>query len=231
MAYIDYNLCDSEGNVVKNFTSQACFYQIKNASHFTDKTHSLSFTFSKGIRVTTDEATKYFLFIKSIPEFKSLMPQNCSKAVKEGKFTINLTTNNGTKVFTILTLIRAVIEDPLIVKQVISFDRKFKYSLSKFSILKLCGSVYKTNSNHWITDTIFRNNINKGFASREYWDSRDPCIKTGLGNNLFRTFMFENDGFVVKNPVTDNDIKVIHSENQKPKRQKQPNNDFLQVDF
>jgi len=152
-----------------------------------------------------------------------------------GNFKIDLHKFNGTKIFTMLTLIRAVVEDPKIVRAVLQFDRKFKYSISNFSILKMCGSVYQSNSNHWITMQVNKHHLDKMFYTKEYWNSDLPCIDTGLGKNIFNTFTFADEGFAVKNPVRETDIKAVREEKNKPKkaavRQKMYDTTYLQLGF
>lgn len=234
MAYITYYQLDKNNKVVLEHISKACFYEIKTHSAFHKSCQYLLFDFGKDQAVTKKEARQYFLFLKSIPEFKELMPRSCTAMAETGKFKIDLHKFNGTKIFTMLTLIRAVVEDPMIVKKVITFSRKFKYSISNFSILKLCGSVYQSNSNHWITIQIDKDNLDKMFNTRIYWDDLTPCIKTGLGKNIFNTFKFSNEGYNTRNPVTEGDIKKVRDEKDKPKkvvRQKMYDNMYLQLGF
>lgn len=225
---------DKNNNVIKNFIARACFADIRKATEFTKDTKYLLYDFSN-MQVTQEEARKYFLFLKSIPEFKELMPKSCTKMATEMKYKVDLHKYNGTKIFTMLTLIRAVVEDPKIVKEVISFSRKFKYSISNFSILKMCGSVHQLNSNHWITYPVDIRNINKMFGTTLYWDEQEPCINTGLGSNIHTTFNHDGDIYITKYPVKLSDIKRIKDEKNKPaikKEHKQRyDTSYLQLGF
>lgn len=235
MAYsTTYYQLDKDNKVLKKHKGVACFSDIIYQYNFEKDCQYILYDFSN-MKVTQEKARQYFLFLKSIPEFKELMPRSCKTMAETGSFKIDLHRFNGTKVFTILTLIRAVVEDPKIVQQVIAFDRKFKYSISNFSILKLCGSVYSSNSNHWITQQVNKPNLTKMFMTREHWDSEIPCIKTGLGRNIFNTFTFADEGFATKNPVRESDIKAVREEKDKPKkavvRQKMYDTTYLQLGF
>ena len=230
-----YYQLDKDNKVLKEYKGVACFGDITSDPHnFEKDCQYLLYDFSN-MKVTQEKAQQYFLFLKSIPEFKELMPRSCKTMAETGKFRIDLHKFNGTKVFTILTLIRAVVEDPKIVRAVIEFDRKFKYSISNFSILKMCGSVYTSNSNHWITMQVDKSNLNRMFNTRKHWDSEIPCIKTGLGRNLFSTFIFADEGYATKNPVREADIKVVREEKNKPNKkvhtQKTYDSAYLQLGF
>lgn len=224
---------DKNNNIVEGYKGQACFSPITNTASFHKDTKYLLYDFSN-MKVTQEEARKYFLFLKSIPEFTELMPPSCTAMAKTMQYKVDLHKFNGTKIFTILTLIRAVVEDPKIVKEVITFSRKFKYSISNFSILKLCGSVHMSNSGHWITMEVDKGNLDKMFNTRIYWDDLTQCIQTGLGKNIHNTFKFGNEGFATKNPVTRKDIEKVRDEKDKPKkvvRQKMYDNMYLQLGF
>lgn len=230
-----YYQLDKNNKFLKEYIGVACFSSITNGPHnFEKECKYLLYDFSN-MQVTQEEARKYFLFLKSIPEFKELMPKSCSQMAKDMAYKVDLHKYNGTRIFTILTLIRAVVEDPKIIQAVIAFDRKFKYSISNFSILKMCGSVYQSNSNHWITQQVNKPNLTKMFRTREHWDSEIPCIKTGLGKNIFNTFTFNNEGFAVKNPVRETDIKAVREEKNKPNKkvhtQKMYDTAYLQLGF
>lgn len=212
-----YYQLDKDNEVLKEYIGVACFSDITSQYDFEKDCQYLIYDFSN-MKVTQGEARQYFLFLKSIPEFKELMPKSCTKMAETMRYKVDLHKFNGTKIFTILTLIRAVVEDPKIVQQVVAFDRRFKYSISNFSILKLCGSVYTSNSNHWITMRVDKTNLNKMFNTREYWDSEIPCIKTGLGRKLFSTFIFADEGYATKNPVREADIKVVREEKDAPQK-------------
>lgn len=212
-----YYQLDKDNKVLSEHKNKACFSNIVDTTYFEKTLQYLEYDFSN-MKVTQKEARGYFLFLKSIPEFKELMPKSCKTMAETGKFKIDLHKFNGTKVFTILTLIRAVIEDPDIVRAVLQFDRKFKYSISNFSILKMCGSVYSSNNNHWITMQVNKGNLTKMFRNKEHWDSEIPCIKTGLGRNLFSTFTFANEGFATKTPVRETDIKAVRKEKDAPQK-------------
>ena len=236
MAYIDYYQLDKNNKVVKEHTSRACFYEItQNNTNLHKDCQYLLFDFGKKQTVSNEEARQYFLFLKSIPEFKELMPKSCKAMAETGYFQIDLHKFNGTKVFTILTLIRAVVEDPKIVRAVLQFDRKFKYSLSNFSILKMCGSVYMTNCGHWITNRVDKLKLQEMFNDKYYWNEPTSCIETGLGRNIHYTFNHSVNGFAVKNPIYQKDIDKVREEKDKPKkaavRQKMYDTTYLQLGF
>jgi len=209
---------DKDNNILSTWDNRACFSAITGNGRFEKNCQYLLYDFSNMV-VSTTEAYKYFLFLKSIPEFKELMPRNCKAMATSMKYKVDLHKFNGTKIFTMLTLIRAVVEDPKIVREVLSFDRKFKYSISNFSILKLCGSVHQLNSNHWITMTMSKDNLEKRFNTRTHWDSEASCFITGLGSNVHYTFNCPGDGYAAKNPVSEKDIARIKAEKDSPKKQ------------
>ena len=225
---------DKNDVVLSAHQKRACFGSIINSHNFEKECKYLLYDFSN-MKVTQEEARKYFLFLKSIPEFKELMPKSCTKMATEMKYKVDLHKYNGTKIFTMLTLIRAVVEDPKIVKEVISFDRKFKYSISNFSILKMCGSVHHLNSSHWITYRVGKKNINKMFGTTLYWNEQEPCINTGLGRNIHTTFNHAEDTYITKDSVELSDIKRIKNEKNKPaikKEHKQRyDTSYLQLGF
>lgn len=225
---------DKNDVVLSAHKQMACFSSIINSHNFEKECKYLLYDFSN-MQVTQEEARKYFLFLKSIPEFKELMPKSCTKMATEMKYKVDLHKYNGTKIFTMLTLIRAVVEDPKIVKEVISFSRKFKYSISNFSILKMCGSVHQLNYNHWITYRVDKRNINKMFGTTLYWNEQEPCINTGLGRNIHTTFNHDGDIYITKYPVKLSDIKRIKDEKNKPaikKEHKQRyDTSYLQLGF
>lgn len=210
MAYgVSWYHLDANNEVLSEHMNRACFAAIASNANFEHDCQYLEYDFGQKIAVSQAQATKYFHFIKSIPEFKELMPRSISQMVKSGRYKIDLHKFNGTKVFTILTLIRAVVEDPDIVSAVISFDRKKKYKLSNFSILKMCGSYYHSNSNHWITPRVDKTNLTTMFNNKGNWDSNTPCIETGLRRTLFHTFAFDNDSFAPRNSITEEYIEEV----------------------
>lgn len=225
---------DKNDVVLSAHQKRACFGSIINSHNFEKECKYLLYDFSN-MEVTQEEARKYFLFLKSIPEFKELMPKSCTKMATEMKYKVDLHKYNGTKIFTMLTLIRAVVEDPEIVKEVISFSRKFKYSISNFSILKMCGSVHILNSNHWITYRVDKKNINKMFKTTLYWNKQEPCINTGLGRNIHTTFNYAEDGFAVRQSIDKKYIDSIKAEKDKPNKkvhnQKMYDSAYLQLGF
>lgn len=206
---------DKDDKVLTKYEKRPCFSAIRDKSNFEKTAQYLLYVFKGQMKVTQEEAKKYFLFLKSIPEFKELMPKSCVEMARKQEYKVDLHKYNGTKIFTMLTLIRAVVEDPKIVKAVLKFDRKFKYSLSHFSILKLCGSVYQENSNHWITEKVTKENITKGFNTTMWWDDTTPCIQTGLGRHVHETFNHEGDGWM--SDIKEDYIKEILAEKGKPK--------------
>ena len=225
---------DKNNKVLASYEAQACFGSITRPGTFEKDCQYLLYVFKGQMEVTQEEAQQYFLFLKSIPEFKELMPKSCSQMAKDMEYKVDLHKYNGTKIFTMLTLIRAVVEDPEIVREVISFDRKFKYSISNFGILKLCGSVHTKNTNHWITMCVDKRNLDKMFRTQIYWDALEPCIKTGLGRNIYNTFVQANEGYAVSQPVGQADINKVRAEKHKPKvavKQQQYETAVLQLGF
>lgn len=206
---------DKNNKVLSNHVGQACFSYIRQKYNFEKNCQYLIYDFSN-MKVTQEEARQYFLFLKSIPEFKELMPKSCKDMANSAQYKVDLHKFNGTKIFTILTLIRAVVEDPKIVQEVIKFDRKFKYSLDNFGILKMCGSVHMENSNHWITERINKPNLSKMFKTRIHWDDPKPCIETGLGSNIHATFNHAGDRYAVVEPVQQRHITAVREEKDKP---------------
>lgn len=210
---------DKNNKVITEYIEQACFAPIKYKIGILDNCQYLLYDFSN-MQVSKAQAYKYFLYLKSIPEFKELMPRNCKQMADTMKYKVDVTKFNGTKIFTILTLIRAVVEYVAIVEAVIAFDRKHRYSLSNLCILKLCGSVHQKNSGHWLTMRISKENVAKAFASHLYWDDPTPCSKTGLGSNIFNTFNNNGDGYAPRSPLYQKDIDAVRNEKDKLKKQK-----------
>ena len=206
---------DKDNNILSTWNNHPCFSAIRDNTKFEKKAQHLLYVFKGQMKVTQEEAKKYFLFLKSIPEFKELMPKSCVEMARKQEYKVDLHKYNGTKIFTMLTLIRAVVEDPKIVKAVIKFNCKFKYSLSRFSILKLCGSVYQLNSNHWITEKVTKENVAKRFNTTLWWEDPVPCIQTGLGSHIHETFNHEGDGWISN--IKEYYIKEILAEKDKPK--------------
>lgn len=229
-----YYQLDKDNKVLKEYIGVACFRDIISQYNFEKDCQYILYDFSN-MKVTQEKARQYFLFLKSIPEFKELMPKSCSQMAKDMEYKVDLHKYNGTRIFTMLTLIRAVVEDPKIVREVIKFDRKFKYSISNFSILKMCGSLYMDNCGHWITNRVDKSNLPKMFNTRMHWDRPEPCIKTGLGRGIHATFGFSGDSFAPRNPVTSNYLKEIKAEKNAPKkvvvRQKMYDTAYLQLGF
>lgn len=201
---------DKNNNILSTWENQPCFSAIRNESNFEETAQYLLYVFKEQMVVTQEEAKKYFLFLKSIPEFKELMPSSCVEMARKEEYKVDLHKYNGTKIFTILTLIRATVEDPEIVRAVLKFDRKFKYSLDKLCILKLCGSIYQKNSNHWITERIHKNSVTEGFRSKVFWNSPTPCFATGIGTHIYDTFNHEDNGWI--NEIQEDEINKILAE-------------------
>lgn len=229
-----YYQLDKNNKILKEYQGVACFSGIIYQTEFHKDCQYLLYDFSN-MKVTQEEARQYFLFLKSIPEFKELMPKSCKTMAGTAQYKVDMHKFNGTKIFTMLTLIRAVVEDPEIVRAVIQFDRKFKYSLSNFSILKMCGSVHMNNCGHWITNRVDKLKLQEMFNDKYYWNEPTPCIETGLGRNIHYTFNHHDNGFAVKNPIFQKDIDKVREEKNKPNKkvhtQKMYDSAYLQLGF
>lgn len=212
---------DKDNKVLSSWKERACFSAICYKDNFEKTLQYLLYDFSN-MKVTQKEAKDYFLFLKTIPEFKKLMPRSSGQMAESMQYKVDLHKFNGTQIFTILTLIRAVVEDPKIVHEVLTFDRKFKYSIPNFGILKACGTIHAQNVGHWITMRVDKSNLTKMFNNNKHWKDPLPCIKTGLGRNLHNSFVFANEGFAIRNIVDKKYLQELRDEKLGVKKKQVP---------
>lgn len=180
--------------------------------------HYLQYQFDNA-KVTDGEMQQYFRFIRATPEFAHLMPKSIKKMVASKTYTANLTKVNGLQLFTILTLLRAVVEEPKTVRSVIQFDHKRQHALSHLSILKAAGQ-QSDNFHHWITGSLKGSNLVKGIneENRDAWDDPTPALETGLIAQIHATFQHEGDGFYVTDRVPYNwDKALLAAQPRKPR--------------
>ena len=216
MAYrCDYHYYSKGNKECTSSLKNACFSQVrhynipKNAYYFVYDFHNVSKDLNK------IHLRKYFTFLKSIPLFKELFPMTVKELVDTKKYSLNMHKINGLKAFAGLTLVRAVVDDAQIVKAVCKFSPKFKYSVSNFNILKMCGSAYMHNSGHWLTGIINKNSITDDNIDVDYgWNDETKFKHTGIICQLNNTFQKWNDGWRSNNPVNIKMIEDIAKENK-----------------
>lgn len=193
-----WELLNAKKEVVHTF-QRICFSNHTDTPfHVND--HYFRYKFDNAV-VSDEEMDKYFRFIKATPEFKHLMPRSIKQMVKDKTYTYDLTTGNGSQLFGILSLLRAVVEDPLIVRSVIRFDHKRKHAWSHLAIIKAAGSQHQQNSNHWITGRVSQPNLERGINDMDRWGSEIPAHETGLVSGLFDVFQWPGDGYYAADPI------------------------------
>jgi hypothetical protein len=235
---IYYELLNEKKEVTKAFDNVACFSGITNRNGrdtFTEtKAHYLLFNLAnKSPQLSDEQVYKYLLFLKHIPEFAPYMPYDVLKVSKDLKITFDLTKMNGLILFSLLTAVRSIIEDPCIVKAILKFDPENEYRWNKLGILKACGSLYRENDGHWLTQNMDLKNVNKTPATKAAWKSTVPAKETGLLCLIHNTWQNEGDGFICANPVKEEDINAVLNKLpkvvvKKPRAAKKVN---LQLDF
>jgi hypothetical protein len=135
--------------------------------------------------------------------------------VETKKYRIDTYSLNGLQVFAALTIIRALQDDPKIVDAIYNFSNKYKYSISKMQILRLCGSVYMHNSGHWLTAKI-NSTISPEFKIRgDEWHSKIPFAETGIIYGLNDAFQNYYDGWMAQKRAGAKDIDKYALENRK----------------
>jgi hypothetical protein len=217
---IDYYLLNDKKEVTKAFESVACFSGIlvdrgKEKFRNFNATYILFSLKNKSNQLTTQQVYQYLLFLKNIPEFAPYMPYDVHKVATDLEITFDLTKMNGVILFSLLTAVRAVIEDPAIVTAVLAFDPEKEYSWSKLGILKTCGSFNRLGDGHWLTQNIDLKNVNKTPASKAAWGSQTPAKETGLLTILNNTWHHEGDGYTCRTPINDKHIKDVLNETDK----------------
>ena len=236
---IYYYLLNEKKEVTKAFVDVACFSDIlnhKGKETFEEvKAHYLLFKLhNKSGRLSDEDLYQYLLFLKHIPEFAPYMPYDVLKVSGELEITFDLTKMNGVILFSLLTAVRAIIEDPTIIKKVLAFDPEKEYSWNKLSILKACGSLYRENSGHWLTQSITLNNVTKTPATKAAWKSKVPAKETGLLSNIHITWQHEGDGYTARDTVKEEHLNAVLNETDKVVAVKKPRavkKTVLQLDF
>lgn len=190
-----WELLDKDKNVTKTF-ERICFSNHTDTP-FYDVDHYFRYKFDNTV-MDDDKIEKYFRFIRATPEFTHLMPdtiKGIKQMVADKTYTADLTTISGIQLFGILTLLRAVVEDPAIVRSVIQFNPKMKHDMPHLSIIKAAGSRHQQNSNHWLTGKVDLTNLLKGINDQDKWDDIRSAKSTGLVPGLFDVFQHEGDGY------------------------------------
>jgi hypothetical protein len=211
---ITYTLLDAKGNQLERFVKAACFSAYVNRCP-SPNTAFILYDFNN-MKVTKLQATKYFRFLKTIPEFQYVFEGNTIKGMVDTKlYKIDVRKHNGLKVFVALTLVRAVVEEWDIVKTIAQFSTKFKYSISNLAILKAVGSVHKRNCGHWLTCSVDKKNIAKEFnpSYLDVWNAAPNFANTGLISKINLTFQHQGDGYAPNQPITKPMVEEIAKEN------------------
>lgn len=204
---VSWDHLDENYKLVTLHENEICFGEINHAGAFEPGTKYLRYHFANHDSSLTDEdLEKYFLYLRSIAFLRPFIPEDCKKMAENKHYTIDLTKANGLKVFTILTLLRAVREAPKAVHQIIKFDPAKRYKLSNWDIVKVLGALHVGNINHWVTMRVSKRSLNTEFFTDEFWNSGVPAIETGLVRKLHTTFSGHNDGWQVMDPVEEPDI-------------------------
>lgn len=219
-----WNILDKEKKVIDAQKRRPCFADL--ARKFPDNAQYLEYDFTNYDKsLTIHDMYRYFLFLKNIPEFAVGMPYDVYYMAENQKLVVDLEKINGLQLFSLLTVVRAVREDPLIVKEVLKFDHSKEYSWTKLGILKACGSLYKHNSGHWLTGNVSLPNVNKGIRNKTTWESPSTAKETGLIRMVNSTFGLSDDGYAVKIPIKQEHIDAVLAEGtpvEKPKPKRKP---------
>lgn len=216
-----YRLYDKDMKQTRERLSAPCFSSIMGKSAFTEEEIFFEYDFCNHDKsLSVEDMHKYFLFLKNIPEFSALMPYDTYQMAKDKKILFDLTKANGIKIFAMVTAIRAVREDPKIVKQVLAFDPTKEYSISKLGILKAAGAIHHHNSGHWLTGPLSIKNLNRSPSNRIAWKSIAPAKETGFIRGINETFQSTGDGWGTTTPVN---LKYIEEVlNEHPVKVKEP---------
>jgi hypothetical protein len=209
-----YSLIAANGKELQRHVRTACFSH--NVGRCEDsKTAFILYDFNN-MKVTKLQATKYFRFLKTIPEFQYVFEGNTIKSMVDTKlYKIDVRKHNGLKVFVALTLVRAVVEEWDIVKILGQFSTKFKYSISNLAIVKAVGAVYKKNAGHWLTASVHKSNIKKEL-NPDYlsdWNAEPNFAVWGLIAKINATFQHKGDGYAPYSPITKPMVEEIAKEN------------------
>ena len=231
-----YSILDKDKKPLHKFEGVPCFSAIVNNrdGYITDNTKYIEYDFfNHDTALEVIDMYRYFLFLKNIPEFEELMPYDVYQMAQNKKILIDIDKHNGLRIFSLLTVIRAVREDVAIVNKVLEFDPEFTYSWTKLGILKACGAAYFHNSGHWLTDRVDVANVNYSPTKKVGWNSKVPMRDTGLIREVNDTWQTSGDGFTCRSPVNLMQINKVLDET-KPKVKEKPvkkQNVELQLDF
>lgn len=209
-----YSLIDANGKELQRYNKVACFSANLNRCA-NPKTAFILYDFNN-MQVSKLLATKYFRFLKTIPEFQYVFEGNTIKGMVDTKlYKIDVRKHNGLKVFVALTLVRAVVEEWDIVETIAQFSTKFKYSISHLAILKAVGATHFKNCGHWLTAQVDRKNLAKELCPEYLSDWYAPAnfANTGLIPKINYTFQHVGDGYAPMMPITKNNVKDIAKEN------------------
>lgn len=210
-----WNILDKNKKVIDAQKGRACFASLVGARAFPDAAQYLEYDFSNyDTSLSIKDMYKYFLFLKSIPEFALGMPYDVLEMAETQKLRVDITKLNGIQLFSLLTVVRAVREDPAIVQDVLRFDPTVEYSWTKLGILKACGSIHHHNSGHWLTSRISVSNVNKSPTDKKAWDNKATAKETGLIRAVNESFQFSGDGFAPINPIKVSHVDAVLKETE-----------------
>lgn len=233
-----YRLYDKNMKQVRERLGAPCFSSIMGSRAFSEEEIFFEYDFcNHDESLSVEDMYKYFLFLKNIPEFTELMPYDVYQMAKDKKIIFDLTKANGIKIFAMVTAIRAVREDPMIVNQVLAFDPTKEYSITKLGILKAAGAVHHHNSGHWLTGPLSIKNLNKSPATRAAWKSAATAKETGFIRGINETFQSAGDGWGTTTPVNLKYIEEVLDEHRvkveepKPKKKAPLKTKTLILDF
>lgn len=234
-----YRLYDKDMKLIRERLGTACFSGIMGKNAFTEEEIFFEYDFCNYDKsLSIEDMHKYFLFLKNIPEFTDLMPYDTYQMAKDKKIVFDLTKVNGIKIFAMVTAVRAVREDPTIVKQVLAFDPTKEYSITKLGILKAVGAVHHHNAGHWLTGPISIKHLNKSPSTKAAWKSTTPAKETGFIRGVHETFQSAGDGWATTDPVNPKYIETVLNEHRvkveekpKPKKKASLKTKTLILDF
>ena len=209
-----YSLIAANGKELQRHDRTPCFSH--NVGRCEDNRTAFILYDFNNMKVTKLQATKYFRFLKTIPEFQYVFEGNTIKGMVDTKlYKIDVRKHNGLKVFVALTLVRAVVEEWDIVKILAQFSTKFKYSISNLAVLKVVGAAHYKNSGHWLTASMDKKNFGKEMNPNylDDWNAPANFANTGLISRINATFQHLGDGYAPYSPVSKAMVENVAKEN------------------